>query len=86
MRRAALLKTGAVAALLALGGGVLAQRLLRADAANIVTTPQQRPIPVTAGVAAQRDFPIYAIGIGTVQAFNTVTVRVRVDGEIQTIA
>jgi multidrug efflux system membrane fusion protein len=86
MRRTALLKTGAVVALLALGGGVLAQRLFRADAANIVTTPQQRPIPVTAGVVAPQDFPIYAIGIGTVQAFNTVTVRVRVDGEVQTIA
>jgi membrane fusion protein, multidrug efflux system len=86
MRRTVLLKTGAVVALLALGGGVLAQRLFRADAANIVTTPQQRPIPVTAGVVAQQDFPIYAIGLGTVQAFNTVTVRVRVDGEVQTIA
>jgi multidrug efflux system membrane fusion protein len=86
MRRTALLKTGAVVALLALGGGVLAQRLFRADAANIVTTPQQRPIPVTAGVVAQQDFPIYAIGLGTVQAYNSVTVRVRVDGEVQTIA
>jgi multidrug efflux system membrane fusion protein len=86
MRRTALLRTGAVVALLVLGGGILGQRLFRADATNIVTTPQQRPIPVTAGVVAQQDFPIYAIGIGTVQAFNTVTVRVRVDGEIQTIA
>ncbi len=30
--------------------------------------------------------PIYVTGIGTVQAWNTVTVKVRVDGEIQKVA
>ena len=45
-----------------------------------------RPIPVTTDVVEIRDFPIYRVGIGTVQAYNTVTVRVRVDGEVQTIA
>jgi multidrug efflux system membrane fusion protein len=45
-----------------------------------------RPIPVTTDVVGIRDFPIYRVGIGTVQAYNTVTVRVRVDGEVQTIA
>jgi multidrug efflux system membrane fusion protein len=45
-----------------------------------------RPVPVTTGVVEIRDFPIYRIGVGTVQAYNTVTVRVRVDGEVQAIA
>ena len=44
-----------------------------------------RPIPVVAGAAEKRDFPIYLQGLGTVQAFNSVTVRARVDGEIQQI-
>jgi multidrug efflux system membrane fusion protein len=33
-----------------------------------------------------QDVPIFRIGIGTVQAFNTVLVRARVDGELQQVA
>lgn len=44
------------------------------------------PVPVVAGTAAKKDVPIYLDGIGTVQAFNTVTVRPRVDGQVQKIA
>jgi multidrug efflux system membrane fusion protein len=40
------------------------------------------PIPVTAGTAATRNMPVYVEGLGTVQAFNTVTVKSRVDGQI----
>jgi multidrug efflux system membrane fusion protein len=43
-------------------------------------------VPVVTSAAVKRDFPVYLNGIGSVQAFNTVTVRVRVDGEIQKIA
>ena len=39
-------------------------------------------VPVTAGVVAARDVPQFLQGIGTVQAFNTVTVKSRVDGQI----
>jgi membrane fusion protein, multidrug efflux system len=45
-----------------------------------------RPTPVTASRVADKELPIYRVGLGTVQAFNTVTVKVRVDGEIQKIA
>src|SRR5215470_10554727 len=38
------------------------------------------PIPAVLGTVQARDFPIYLDGLGTVQAFNTVTVRSRVDG------
>jgi len=38
------------------------------------------------GVVDARDFPIYRVGLGTVQAYNTVTIKVRVDGEVQNIA
>jgi membrane fusion protein, multidrug efflux system len=39
-------------------------------------------VPVTAGVVAAQDVPVYLQGIGTVQAYNMVTVKTRVDGQI----
>jgi membrane fusion protein, multidrug efflux system len=44
------------------------------------------PVPVVAGTVAQKDVPIYLGGLGTVQAFNTVLVRARVDGQVTKIA
>jgi membrane fusion protein, multidrug efflux system len=41
------------------------------------------PVPVVAGTVTSEDFPIYLDGLGTVQAFNTVTIRSRVDGQLQ---
>lgn len=40
------------------------------------------PIPVTVATAEKADFSVYLNGLGTVQPFNTVTVRSRVDGQI----
>jgi multidrug efflux system membrane fusion protein len=40
-------------------------------------------VPVLAGRVAQRDVPIYLDGLGTAQAYNTVTIRVRVDGQLK---
>jgi multidrug efflux system membrane fusion protein len=48
--------------------------------------PPVRPVPVTAGVVKIEEFAISRVGLGTVQAYNTVTVKVRVDGEVQKIA
>jgi len=44
------------------------------------------PVPVVTGKVLQKDVPIYLDGLGTVQAFNAVTIRVRVDGELKKIA
>jgi len=44
--------------------------------------PPSGPVPVVAGTAVQKDVPIYLDGLGTVQAFNTVTVHPRVDGAL----
>jgi membrane fusion protein, multidrug efflux system len=44
------------------------------------------PIPVVSGTVKKQDVPIYLNGIGTVQAYNTVSVRVRVDGQVKEIA
>ncbi|HEV2100373.1 MAG TPA: efflux RND transporter periplasmic adaptor subunit [Stellaceae bacterium] len=57
----------------------LPQAKAQMPAANI-------PVPVTAGVVAARDVPQYLQGIGTVQAYNTVTVASRVDGAIVEVA
>src|SRR6266496_2346204 len=44
------------------------------------------PVPVLPGIVARKDVPIYLDGLGTVQAFNTVTVRTRVDGQLKKVA
>ncbi len=44
------------------------------------------PVPVIAGTVEKKDAPIYLNGIGAVQAFNTVTVNPRVDGEVKQVA
>ncbi|HEX4646708.1 MAG TPA: efflux RND transporter periplasmic adaptor subunit, partial [Verrucomicrobiae bacterium] len=44
------------------------------------------PIPVVVGTVEQKDVPIYLDGLGNVQAFNTVTVRARVDGQVIKVA
>ena len=46
----------------------------------------EQGIPVSVAVASQADFPVLLSGLGTVQAFNTVTAKSRVDGEIVKIA
>jgi multidrug efflux system membrane fusion protein len=39
-------------------------------------------IPVTAGKVVAQDVPVFLNGIGTVQAYNMVTIKSRVDGQI----
>ncbi len=46
---------------------------------------QGGPVPVVVSTATQRDVPIYLDGLGTVQAFNTVTVKPMVDGPLTTV-
>jgi multidrug efflux system membrane fusion protein len=43
-------------------------------------------VPVTIAPVVKADFPVYLSGLGTVQGFNTVVVRTRVDGQIDKIA
>jgi len=52
-------------------------------AAEAPTPPPASPgVPVTAGIAVAADVPIFVNGIGTVQAYNMVTIKSRVDGQI----
>jgi multidrug efflux system membrane fusion protein len=62
-----------------------------ADAKPAPTSPQGHRgeggrIPVVPATVAQQDVPIYLDGLGTVQAFNSVVVRARVEGELQKVA
>src|ERR1700744_3140955 len=48
--------------------------------------PRRPAIPVSIAQVEKADFPVYLTGLGNVQAFNTVVVRTRVDGQIDKIA
>src|SRR5271154_5859593 len=39
-------------------------------------------VPVTSAVVQKQDIPIILDGLGTVQAFSTVTIKARVDGQL----
>jgi multidrug efflux system membrane fusion protein len=57
------------------------------DGATAQHTPAPPPaVPVTSGLAEARDMPVYVRGLGTVQAYNAVAVRSRVDGQIVRVA
>ena len=44
--------------------------------------PGSAPVPVSVVTVQTADFPVYLNGLGTVQPYQTVTVRSRVDGQI----
>ena len=48
--------------------------------------PARAAVPVKIATVEKADFPVYLTGLGTVQGFNTVVVRTRVDGQINRIA
>jgi membrane fusion protein, multidrug efflux system len=48
--------------------------------------PARPAVRVTVAPVEKSDFPVYLTGLGTVQGFNTVVVRTRVDGQIDKIA
>lgn len=44
------------------------------------------PIPATLGAAERKNVPVFLDGLGTVQAYNTVTVNTRVDGTLDKVS
>src|SRR6202022_695252 len=65
------------------------QRFHRGDQATAANNAQKAaPSAVRVSIAPveKADFPVYLTGLGTVQGFNTVVVRTRVDGQIDKIA
>jgi multidrug efflux system membrane fusion protein len=58
-----------------------------APSAEAQSPPPSAPgVPVTAGTVATADVPVFLNAIGTVQAFNMVTIKSRVDGQIVKVA
>lgn len=77
---------GLVAGAVALGGlGIGAWHWIGEPATAQAPPALPAAIPVQAAAARRADVPIQETGLGSVQAFNTVTVKVRVDGELQKI-
>ena len=84
MHRPATILAGLCAAALL---GWLAFTRLDGAGATVEDKPAAPPaVPVVAGLAEARDMPVYVRGIGSVQAFNSVAVRSRVDGQIVRVA
>jgi multidrug efflux system membrane fusion protein len=57
-----------------------------AKAQTAAKAARKPAIPVSVAPVEKTDFPVYLTGLGTVQGFNTVQVRTRVDGQIDKIA
>jgi multidrug efflux system membrane fusion protein len=68
--------------------GLIADRAAspKAVAASPAAAGGAPAVPVTEGRAETRDVPIWLSGIGSVQPLNTVTVKVRVDGQLDRVA
>jgi membrane fusion protein, multidrug efflux system len=58
----------------------------QATAASNAQKAARNAVRVTIAPVDKSDFPVYLTGLGTVQGFNTVLVRTRVDGQIDKIA
>lgn len=80
-RQGRLAALGAIVALLVVA--VVAWRWL---AAKPVATAKPRAIAVDIATVNRADVPVYLEGLGTVQAFYTVTITARVDGQIEKVA
>jgi multidrug efflux system membrane fusion protein len=80
-----LLLISAVAALGYFGWHRFGPHSTNAAAQKSAGTAQAAAVPVTIAPVAKADFPVYLTGLGTVQGFNTVVVRTRVDGQIDKI-
>jgi membrane fusion protein, multidrug efflux system len=77
----------AIAVLLIAGLGYGLHRAAeRRAAADAAARSGARSVPVVAVPARRGDIPIALSGLGTVTAFNTVTVRSRVDGQLVKVA
>jgi membrane fusion protein, multidrug efflux system len=71
-----------VLVLLALGGYAGWQHFHGKSSAAAAASHSPTAVPVTVAQVKRADFPVYLTGLGTVQPYDTVTVRSRVDGQV----
>ena len=74
---------GAVIVAVIAGAALLGRSLSEGNADEAAAVVQ--PVPVQVARVTKGDVPVHLTGIGTVQAFNTVTVRTQVSGQLQTV-
>ena len=85
MKKAVFVATAVLA--LSAAGSVAYLNRHSAPAAEAPAPPPASPgVPVTAGTVTAADMPVLLNAIGTVQAFNNVTIKSRVDGQIVKVA
>ena len=87
-RKAGRLAIAAGTALLLLRDAAVAQVAPSANTPEARNWSQEKAVPsvpATVGIAQRKDIPVYLNGLGTVQAFNTVTVNTRVDGQLEQV-
>ena len=78
---------GAVVLLAGVGYGLHATSATRQPAsAEPAARPVGQAVPVSVATAREGDLPLYLTGLGSVTAFNTVSVKSRVDGQLITVA
>jgi membrane fusion protein, multidrug efflux system len=78
----------AIVAVLVIGAAAAAWYALHAApkaSPGIASATVTSAVPVTIGVSEVKSVPVYLAGLGTVQAFNTVVVKVRVDGQLDKV-
>jgi multidrug efflux system membrane fusion protein len=82
MRRKIVIAAVALIVVMAGGGFVFMSGSASKTSAAQAVAP---PVPITPATADVKDVPVYLTGLGTVQAFNTVTVNTRVDGQLDRV-
>jgi multidrug efflux system membrane fusion protein len=87
MSRSRILGWISLVAVIALAGGYALWQhgAGKHNGANRANAAKGASIPVKIATVKKGDFPVYLTGLGTVQGFNTVVVRTRVDGQIDRI-
>ena len=66
--------------------GVGVTRYIQADKAAAAPKSAAPAVPVVTAVAREEDVPVYLSGIGNVTPLYSVTVKVRVDGQLDNVA
>jgi multidrug efflux system membrane fusion protein len=87
MRRRTLLRfflSSLILLILATGSWILESRQDRPPASKS-RAPAATAVSVAIAVARRGDMPVYLDGLGSVIAYNTVTVRSRVDGQLMRV-
>jgi membrane fusion protein, multidrug efflux system len=71
--------------ILAVAGAFYLYRAQEAEPARGPRGGGRAAAPVSVAVASKQDVPIYLTGIGSVQAYFTIDIRAKVDGELQEV-